>query len=76
MWLGGHIGSVPVALLDLLYLTALGLCVANEIVAGRNGNTAPVPIALALLVAANALFIWRPQAMRSRKVWPFGYRFR
>jgi uncharacterized protein involved in response to NO len=35
-WLGGHIGSVPVALLDLLYLTGLGLCVANEIVAGRN----------------------------------------
>jgi uncharacterized protein involved in response to NO len=56
MWLGGHIGSVPVALLDLLYLTALGLCVANEIVAGRNWKNAPVLIALALLVAANALF--------------------
>ena len=56
MWLGGHIGSVPVALLDLLYLTALGLCVANEIVAGRNWKNAPVLISLALLVAANALF--------------------
>ena len=56
MWFGAHIGVVSVALLDLLYLTALGLCVANEIIAGRNWKNAPVLIALALLVAANALF--------------------
>ena len=56
VWFGGAIGAVPAAVIDLLYLTALVACVANEIVAGRNWKNAPVLVAISLLVVANALF--------------------
>lgn len=56
VWFGADIGAVATGLVDLAYLTALVLCVANEIVAGRNWKNAPVLLAIALLVAANALF--------------------
>jgi uncharacterized protein involved in response to NO len=56
MWFGAEIGAVWVALIDLSYLTALVLCVANEIFAGRNWKNAPVLAAIALLAAANILF--------------------
>lgn len=56
VWFGADIGAVATGLVDLAYLTALVLCVANEIVAGRNWKNTPVLLAIALLVAANALF--------------------
>lgn len=56
IWFAGDIGAVPAAVVDLLYLTALVICVANEIVAGRNWKNAPVLVALALLAAGNILF--------------------
>lgn len=56
VWFGGPIGAVPVAVIDLLYLTALVACVASEIVAGRNWKNAPVLGAITLLLAANVLF--------------------
>lgn len=56
MWFGGTIGAVPAALIDLLYLSALVACVANEIFAGRNWKNAPVLGAISLLLAANVLF--------------------
>jgi uncharacterized protein involved in response to NO len=55
-WFAGDIGAVPAAVVDLLYLTALVICVANEIVAGRNWKNAPVLAALALLAVGNILF--------------------
>lgn len=56
MWFGSDIGVPAAALVDLSYLTALVLCVANEILAGRNWKNAPVLLAIALLLVANALF--------------------
>jgi uncharacterized protein involved in response to NO len=56
VWFGGPIGAVPAAMIDLLYLTALVACVANEIFAGRNWKNAPVLGAITLLLAANVLF--------------------
>lgn len=56
VWFSASIGPVAAAVIDLLYLTALTLCVANEILAGRNWKNAPVLLALALLAVANGLF--------------------
>lgn len=56
IWFGADIGAPAAALIDLSYLAALVLCVANEILAGRNWKNAPVLAAIALLVVANALF--------------------
>lgn len=56
VWFSASIGPVATAAIDLLYLTALVLCVANEIFAGRNWKNAPVLIALTLLAGANGLF--------------------
>jgi uncharacterized protein involved in response to NO len=56
VWFSASIGPIATAAIDLLYLTALVLCVANEIFAGRNWKNAPVLLALALLAGANGLF--------------------
>lgn len=56
VWFSVSIGPIAAAAIDLLYLTALTLCVANEIFAGRNWKNAPVLLALALLTGANGLF--------------------
>lgn len=56
VWFSASIGPIATAAIDLLYLTALVLCVANEIFAGRNWKNAPVLVALALLAGANGLF--------------------
>lgn len=56
VWFSASIGPVATAAIDLLYLTALVLCVANEIFAGRNWKNAPVLLALTLLAGANGLF--------------------
>jgi uncharacterized protein involved in response to NO len=56
VWFSASIGPIATAAIDLLYLTALVLFVANEIFAGRNWNNAPVLVALALLAGANGLF--------------------
>lgn len=56
VWFSASIGPAATAIIDLLYLTALVLCVANEIVAGRNWKNAPVLLALTLLGIANGLF--------------------
>ncbi len=56
VWFSDSIGPAATAILDLLYLTALVACVANEIFAGRNWKNAPVLLALALLAGANVLF--------------------
>jgi len=56
VWFSASIGPIAAAAIDLLYLTALVLCVAREIIAGRNWKNAPVLGALALLVSANGLF--------------------
>ena len=56
IWFSASIGPAATAIIDLLYLTALVLCVANEIVAGRNWKNAPVLLALTLLGVANGLF--------------------
>jgi uncharacterized protein involved in response to NO len=56
VWFAEDIGVVSAAVIDLSYLVALVLCVANEIFAGRNWKNAPVLVALALLAFANGLF--------------------
>jgi len=56
IWFSTEIGPAATAAIDLLYLVALVLCVANEIFAGRNWKNAPVLVALALLACANGLF--------------------
>lgn len=56
VWFGTELGVYTAAAIDLAYLTALVLCVGNEIFAGRNWKNAPVLLAIALLVTANALF--------------------
>lgn len=56
VWFSASIGPEATAAIDLLYLTALVLCVANEILAGRNWKNAPVLVGLTLLAAANGLF--------------------
>ena len=56
IWWSGEIGAVTAAVLDLAYLTALGILVGNEIVAGRKWRNLPVLAGLALMVAANVLF--------------------
>jgi len=48
-------GPIPAALADLAFLAALLAVVLREIVAGKNWRNLPMVIALALLVAANAL---------------------
>jgi uncharacterized protein involved in response to NO len=48
-------GPFPAALADLAFLVALLAVVLREIVAGKNWRNLPMVIALALLVAANAL---------------------
>lgn len=56
VWFSASIGPITAGVIDLLYLTALVLCIAREIIAGRNWKNAPVLVALALLAAANGLF--------------------
>ncbi|MFT5487294.1 MAG: hypothetical protein ACI9JL_001031 [Paracoccaceae bacterium] len=56
VWFSASIGPIATAAIDLLYLTALVLCVANEILAGRNWKNTPVLLGLALLATANGLF--------------------
>ena len=56
VWFSASIGPIEAAAIDLLYLTALVLCVARELLAGRNWKNAPVLAALALLLGANGLF--------------------
>jgi uncharacterized protein involved in response to NO len=56
VWFGADLGAYATGVIDLAYLTALVLCVGNEIFAGRNWKNAPVLLAIGLLAAANALF--------------------
>ena len=56
VWFSASVGPIAAAAIDLLYLTALVLCVAREIIAGRNWKNAPVLAVLALLLGANGLF--------------------
>lgn len=49
------IGSEIAAVLDLSFLVILLGVVAREIVAGRNWRNLPIPVALTLLLVANAL---------------------
>lgn len=56
VWFSASIGPIATAAIDLLYLTALVLCVGNEILAGRNWKNAPVLVGLTLLATANGLF--------------------
>lgn len=51
----GVIGAGLAALLDLAFLLLLFAAVLREIAAGRNWRNLPMPVALALLVTANAL---------------------
>ena len=46
---------LPVALLDLSFLTVLLLFVLREIIAGKNWRNLPLPAVLAVLILANAL---------------------
>ena len=56
VWFSSSTGPIAAAAIDLLYLTALVLCVGRELFAGRNWKNAPVLGALALLLGANGLF--------------------
>ncbi len=51
----GHIGGLAVAIVDLSFPAALLAAVVREIVAGRNWRNLPMPLALAVLLTANAL---------------------
>ena len=50
------IGAVPAALIDLAFLTALGLVIAREIIASNNTRNLKVLAAIVLLLAGNTLF--------------------
>jgi len=64
LWIAGRIavliseaiGPGATAALDLIFLTALFFVAAREIVLGRNWRNTPIVAAVALLLAANALF--------------------
>ena len=56
MWYGEALGVWATAAADLAYLTALCLCVAVEIAAGRNWRNLPVLAGVSLLLLANVLF--------------------
>jgi len=49
------IGGLPAALIDLSFLAMLFCVVLREIVAGRNWRHFPLPVAVAVLIVANAL---------------------
>lgn len=64
IWLAGRlavlcslwIGPVIAAVVDLLFLAALGAVIAREIVAGKNTHNLKILIVVALLLAGNAAF--------------------
>ncbi|HWB45247.1 MAG TPA: NnrS family protein [Hyphomicrobiaceae bacterium] len=64
IWLAGRaavglsslIGAVPAAAIDILFLLALLVVVAREIIAGSNYRNLGVAAVLSLLVAANVVF--------------------
>lgn len=56
MWWGDMIGAAATAAIDLSFLAALFVCIAIEILSGRNWRNLPVLAVLALLLTANALF--------------------
>jgi uncharacterized protein involved in response to NO len=50
------IGAIPAAALDCLFLFAVTLAVANEIIAGKNWRNLKVLLPLGILLAGNVLF--------------------
>ncbi|WP_193368739.1 NnrS family protein [Pelagibius marinus] len=55
MAVSGLLGALPTAVLDLAFPLLLLALALREIVAGRNWRNLPLPLALAVLLAANAL---------------------
>jgi uncharacterized protein involved in response to NO len=55
MALSGLLGALPTAVLDLAFPLLLLALALREILAGRNWRNLPLPVVLAVLLAANAL---------------------
>lgn len=73
LWVLGRVGVMGSALLppviaaafDLSFLTALGVVIGREIVAGKNWRNLKVLMAVGTLLAGNAVFHWEAASGRS-----------